>query len=215
MNLADRWPRHIVEAVQLGSAAEAEDAFATLAPNSNPAAPSIGDTLAAPDSRQTLSAAPLPAQQPSKAEDPRTVEAPKTPQLAIRGVRIPSRPPPPGPEDCCMSGCAHCAYDIYADDLQDFHAEAVAARAALLALDPPLAPGEWPAEQLGAMPSPSTGDKATGMPSEQARATAESEVDAVIGGLDPTMRAFIEMERRTKKKKAAAGTAASPAAGSP
>jgi aarF domain-containing kinase len=211
VNLADRWPRHIVKAVEMSSPAETEEAYTTLAPNSNPAAPSVGDTLAASDSQQKLQTTPLPAQQPSKAEDPRTVEAPKAASLAIRGVRIPQRPPPPGPEDCCMSGCAHCAYDIYADDLQDFHAEASAARASLLALDPPLAPDEWPAEHLGARPTQSAGKGAAGMPSEQARATAESEVDAVIGGLDPTMAAFLKMEKAMKKK---AASAASPAAAS-
>ncbi|KAA1082677.1 hypothetical protein PGT21_010148 [Puccinia graminis f. sp. tritici] len=29
-------------------------------------------------------------------------------------------PKPPGPEDCCMSGCATCVYDIYAQETEEY-----------------------------------------------------------------------------------------------
>ena len=31
----------------------------------------------------------------------------------VRGVEIPLRPPPPASDECCMSGCARCVYDLY------------------------------------------------------------------------------------------------------
>ncbi|KAJ3191709.1 hypothetical protein HK101_007481 [Irineochytrium annulatum] len=29
-------------------------------------------------------------------------------------------PPAPGPEDCCMGGCAHCVWDIYEDEFNEW-----------------------------------------------------------------------------------------------
>ncbi|PWY98904.1 ABC1-domain-containing protein [Testicularia cyperi] len=121
----------------------------------------------------------------------------------IRGITIPLKPPPPGPEECCMSGCAHCAYDIYAEDLEDFHGKVSAVRKQLTELDPPVTEAEWRSDLLGAFPTESSdsgGADATEADKEGMRERAEREVDRVIGDLDPTMKAFLEMERRMKKQ---------------
>ncbi|EPQ30907.1 uncharacterized protein PFL1_01805 [Pseudozyma flocculosa PF-1] len=123
----------------------------------------------------------------------------------IRGITIPLKPPPPGPDECCMSGCAHCAYDIYAEDLEDFHSRLQDVRARLAALQPPVAADEWREDLLGSFPSSDPGAESGTGPSggEDVKAKAEREVDQVIGDLDPTMKAFLEMERRMKKKERA------------
>ncbi|KAH9822455.1 oxidoreductase-like protein [Melampsora americana] len=36
---------------------------------------------------------------------------------------LPLKPNPPGPEDCCMSGCTHCVYEIYLDELQSYQSK--------------------------------------------------------------------------------------------
>ena len=35
-------------------------------------------------------------------------------------ARLPPRPVPPRPEDCCGSGCARCVYDIHEDALEEW-----------------------------------------------------------------------------------------------
>ncbi|KAJ3286386.1 hypothetical protein HDU79_006544 [Rhizoclosmatium sp. JEL0117] len=34
-------------------------------------------------------------------------------------------PTPPGSEDCCMSGCAHCVWDMYNEEVEQYNAAAV------------------------------------------------------------------------------------------
>nr|CDI56499.1 related to ABC1-ubiquinol--cytochrome-c reductase complex assembly protein [Melanopsichium pennsylvanicum 4] len=115
----------------------------------------------------------------------------------IRGITIPLKPPPPGPEECCMSGCAHCAYDIYAEDLEDFHARLSSVRSQLSQLEPRVTNHEWRSDLLGEYPGETEikGKEA----GEDLKQKAQAEVDKVIGDLDPTMRAFLEMERKLKK----------------
>ncbi|KAJ1031402.1 hypothetical protein NDA13_001796 [Ustilago tritici] len=122
----------------------------------------------------------------------------------IRGIVIPLKPPPPGPEECCMSGCAHCAYDIYAEDLEDFHSRLSSVRNQLAQLSPPVTREEWREDLLGDYPASaesSAGAANTAASSEEdKKERAQREVDRVIGDLDPTMRAFLEMERKMKKQ---------------
>ncbi|PWN52381.1 ABC1-domain-containing protein [Violaceomyces palustris] len=113
----------------------------------------------------------------------------------IRGITIPLKPPPPGPEECCMSGCAHCAYDIYAEDLESYHEALSSVRRRLLEVEPRLSEEEWKEELLGKRPSGGDEDGGT-----DSKLRADREVDEVIGNLDPTMKAFLEMERRMKKQ---------------
>ncbi|KAL9931796.1 hypothetical protein V8E36_009346 [Tilletia maclaganii] len=119
--------------------------------------------------------------------------APVVQPVLIRGILIPRKPPPPGPEDCCMSGCVHCAYDIYADSIQDYIAELGVAREKLLAL--PLSEEEWGvAVEMGIK-------RVSPTSSSSADAAAAEAVDAAVKNVeDPTLRAFLEIERKLNKK---------------
>lgn len=94
-----------------------------------------------------------------------------------------------------MSGCAHCTYDIYAESLMSYQEDLSKARDQLLALKPPLADADWDMSLLGPRPTVS-GPHAT---KEEAAQKAQDEVDAVIGNLDPSMKAFLQLERSLKK----------------
>lgn len=44
--------------------------------------------------------------------------APETTWKTVNGVAIPPRPKEP--DNCCMSGCAHCVWDDYRDDMEEW-----------------------------------------------------------------------------------------------
>ncbi|TIA90314.1 hypothetical protein E3P99_01620 [Wallemia hederae] len=111
----------------------------------------------------------------------------------IEGVRIPSKPSPPAPEECCMSGCVNCTYDIYADDLASYLAIAPKAASQLELKGVDVA--RWPDDLKGFAGS------TTSKSQSEAELEAEKAADTLVSGLDPTMRAFLEMERNLKKKK--------------
>lgn len=96
------------------------------------------------------------------------------------------------------TGCARCVYDLYAEDLQDYQQDLSTVRSQLLALNPPLDPQAWDEELLGPRPSEQSIDAPLDVRTAEKR--AQDEVDAVIGKLDPTMKAFLELERSLKKK---------------
>lgn len=99
-----------------------------------------------------------------------------------------------------LLGCARCVYDLYAEDLQDYQKDLSAARTKLMALVPPIAVQDWNEDLLG--PKPKTQDEnGKYNDTRSAEDKAQEEVDAVIGRLDPTMKAFLQLERSLKRKR--------------
>lgn len=49
----------------------------------------------------------------------------------ISGVMVP--PKPEEPENCCMSGCVNCVWDLYRDDMEEWAEKSALARAAIQA----------------------------------------------------------------------------------
>ncbi|SPO32416.1 related to ABC1 - ubiquinol--cytochrome-c reductase complex assembly protein [Ustilago trichophora] len=197
-NLMDRFPRSkiVLSATQPSDASlKVGDAVESLSGNPTGSS-SIQETpsdATQPESFSgiDLTRAATPAEVTATSSEPSTTMGP----TLIRGIIIPLKPPPPGPEECCMSGCAHCAYDIYAEDLEDFHARLSSVRTQLSQLEPRVKREEWRSDLLGEFPEDvEEGDN------EDMKERAQKEVDRVIGDLDPTMRAFLEMERKLKKQ---------------
>ncbi|KAK0550747.1 hypothetical protein OC845_002522 [Tilletia horrida] len=152
----------------------------------------------------------IPSDATSSAAAPSNTAGPEGPKpVIIRGVAIPRKPPPPGPEDCCMSGCAHCTYDIYADAIQEYLSELSHAQSQLAALSsPPMSDDDWAAAAaLGIKradpPAVAArgGGGAAGEGKEAEEDRAQREVDEAVRNIeDPTLRAFLDMERKLKKR---------------
>lgn len=99
-----------------------------------------------------------------KADDSLQEEAtsPTRGEITVHGVVIPPKPRPPSEEgtlfpsrgltqliqeECCMSGCIHCVYTIYADDLEAYSSALTSAQAALISAGVDKA--DWPVEVKG------------------------------------------------------------------
>ncbi|KAG8897884.1 hypothetical protein FRB99_007858 [Tulasnella sp. 403] len=103
-------------------------------------------------------------------------------------VYIPAKPSPPGPEECCMSGCAVCVHDIYVDTLSDYRHALLDVRDTLVRNS--IGKSLWPKEVSDA----DDRDK----PKDGNATPVDDDIDP---NLDPTMKAFLAMEKALKQKK--------------
>ncbi|KAF8590736.1 hypothetical protein K439DRAFT_1160535 [Ramaria rubella] len=97
----------------------------------------------------------------------------------FRGMTIPDKPRPPESDECCMSGCAICVYDMYLTSLEAYRESIYMMRSALRAQGVPNS--EWPREICE---NEGVKDGSTGQdpPPE----------------LDVSMSAFAELEKRLR-----------------
>ncbi|KAF9450033.1 hypothetical protein P691DRAFT_798642 [Macrolepiota fuliginosa MF-IS2] len=103
----------------------------------------------------------------------------KTP--TFREFAVPTEPSPPGSDECCMSGCAVCVYDLYEESLEVYKESMEALRKNLVMLNIP--EYKWP-EHI--------------QTKHQSGLTTQPEKRTTV-----VMNAFEEMERRLKEKHAA------------
>ena len=87
--------------------------------------------------------------------------------------------------ECCMSGCVHCVYNIYTDELETYTEALSSAHQALLSAG--VSKSEWPA---AVRKLDKKGEKQM---QKEARGGMEE-------GMDPVMAGFLAMERRLKEK---------------
>lgn len=94
----------------------------------------------------------------------------------FHGFMVPQEPKPPADDECCMSGCAVCVYDLYEESLASYEDSITALRKSLGALGIPQ--DTWP---LNVRP-------------DVEKTTPESRKGVILN-------AFEEMERKLKEKK--------------
>ncbi|SCV69371.1 BQ2448_2391 [Microbotryum intermedium] len=119
---------------------------------------------------------------------------------SILRIQIPNKPEPPGPEDCCQSGCAICVYDVYLSSIEEYH-DALSStleklRKKVKEQSLTLAEKDWPHE-LGSFDA--FVKSGTSETVEGSKERAE-EFTRVKSSLDPSLRAFLDMEARLKAK---------------
>ncbi|KAG0305981.1 hypothetical protein BGZ97_000917 [Linnemannia gamsii] len=111
-----------------------------------------------------------------------TLSAPAAEYTDYHGFKVPIKPSPPGAEDCCMSGCAHCIYDIYEEDRQEYKTKLARALDEI--------------SKAGLPPPPNISNKkgdSIGASADNAQSTNDEDDD-----MDPGMKAFLELERKLK-----------------
>lgn len=100
---------------------------------------------------------PIRRKQHSKASDPETM---------LR--MMPPKPEPPSNDDCCLSGCEFCVWDLYDEDMKEYQKSASQVQEAFEAHGKPVPDSVKP--------------------------------ETIRDAVDPTMRAFLDMEREMAMK---------------
>jgi hypothetical protein len=106
----------------------------------------------------------------------------------IAGVLVP--PKPDEPDNCCMSGCVNCVWDLFRDELEDWAAKSKEAR---------IAKGRQERERVdmvaGSMDSDGGGSEGLWQSGAGAR---DEEAEDLFQGVPVGIRAFMETEKRLK-----------------
>jgi hypothetical protein len=168
-----------------------------------PVASSFQETPPPDSQARSKLALPIPAMRPMVMLDdvrplPKVVK-PVNKEMRVEGVLIPAKPEPPGEEgklslqllgsgiigranadivECCMSGCVHCVYTVYADDLETYTSALSEAKEALVKSGRPIS--SWP-ETMRSMEKQG---KSAGQVGKEAKAD-------MLSNLDPSMAAFL------------------------
>ncbi|CAE6486859.1 unnamed protein product [Rhizoctonia solani] len=106
--------------------------------------------------------------------------------IYLGGVKIPQKPKPPESDECCMSGCAVCVYDLYLSALDDYKTEARVVRGQLR--ERSVSVDKWPED----LQEQERKDTLTGKTGE------EEGLESL--DMDPSMRAFLMLEKKLGKK---------------
>lgn len=113
----------------------------------------------------------------------------------ISGVKVPDKPTEP--DNCCMSGCINCVWEIYNDDVKDWNAKRKQAAVKMASEG-----GVWPADfhppiqylKLENLP-PNLSDKVRAAPKQMAKD------DESWSNVPVQIKVFAETEKRLKSKK--------------
>ncbi|KAI8575095.1 hypothetical protein K450DRAFT_263335 [Umbelopsis ramanniana AG] len=113
----------------------------------------------------------IPFGQESTEDIPQPITSQARAFVEIDGQRILIPEKPEAPDNCCMSGCAHCVWDIYQEEMEDYREEKNALRKRLIAAKVMVPPELLPKHERDA-----TDD------------------------LDPGMKAFLALEKKLDKR---------------
>ncbi|KAI7848947.1 oxidoreductase-like protein [Circinella umbellata] len=116
----------------------------------------------------------VPISVPTMDSIPLPVKAEPEPKefVMLKGERIQVPEKPKAPDDCCMSGCAYCVWDIYQEDMEEYQTEKAELRQRFKDAGEPLPPS--------------------------LKAPKKSIEDQIQDEMDPTMKAFYALEKKMK-----------------
>lgn len=125
--------------------------------------------------------------------DPGTVP-PESTWKTVNGVTIPPRPSEP--DNCCMSGCAHCVWDDYRDDMEGWLARIEEAKAK--------AAPTGPKPDMRQTPRPEVDSASTSMDDDGGGSDTNWPVpeptEDVFANIPVGIREFMKTEKRLKQK---------------
>ncbi|KAI9044213.1 oxidoreductase-like domain-containing protein [Aspergillus affinis] len=120
--------------------------------------------------------------------------APESTWKTVNGVAIPPRPEEP--DNCCMSGCVHCVWDDFRDDMEDWAARLEQARAKTTTPSPAKEMRHTPRSEVK---SASTSMDDDGGGSETNWPVSDHTED-VFANIPVGIREFMKTEKKLKQK---------------
>ncbi|KAH0362403.1 hypothetical protein KCU65_g8086, partial [Aureobasidium melanogenum] len=125
----------------------------------------------------------------------------------IAGISVPPKPKEPDGDDCCMSGCVNCVWDIYREEFEEWRAKTKEAREKMEAQRAQRAPQQpqkvdIPAEMARSMDDDGGGSEALWTEGSN---LDEEEMDP-FANVPVGMREFMRTEKMLKQKRAEKGS---------
>lgn len=111
----------------------------------------------------------------------------------IAGIKL--SPRPDEPNNCCMSGCVDCVWELYKDELTEWKAKRQEIKRKLMFERADL---EWPVTLLG--PEPKERNKSV-RPEDRARIEDSVVEDDADDDLNVSIKAFLKTEKKLKAKR--------------
>ncbi|CZT16356.1 uncharacterized protein RCC_02199 [Ramularia collo-cygni] len=219
-HIAATWPRQRsnddqVRPIQLqGYYADALDApLRSLRQNDKPPAdPSPEDSIPLTEKEKTLAKARVVFGDRNTAAEERRQQMESKSQL-IAGILVP--PKPEEPDNCCMSGCVNCVWELFREDLEEYAAKSKEAKQKMIELRNKGQATGMMAQEAG-MPAHAAismdddgGGSETNWTSAlpvQTAPSADADVDLdPLAGIPIGIREFMKTEKRLKQKHRDAG----------
>jgi predicted nucleic acid-binding Zn-ribbon protein len=116
-------------------------------------------------------------------------ESKKSRSILIGDVLVP--PKPQEPDNCCMSGCVNCVWELYQEDVEEWRAKKASAEARLKA--------SQEATEAGA---PESSPKPAGVRVGEAKIAKDLWDDDLMQSVPVGFREFMKMEKKLKEKHA-------------
>lgn len=123
----------------------------------------------------------------------------------VAGVLVP--PKPAEPDNCCMSGCVNCVWDLYRDEMEEWAAKSSEARAKMQAQRESGQTAEVTSQEAFTQSATSMDDDGGG---SETNWTPPANQDSLFDDIPVGIREFMRTEKKLKEKQKAerAATAA-------
>lgn len=131
----------------------------------------------------------------------------------VAGIMVPPRPLEP--ENCCMSGCVNCVWDLYRDDIEEWVAKSAEARAKLLeqrtsgqATGTMVAEPNMPNHVATSMDDDGGGSESNWAATGGMESFGQGDGADLFAGVPVGIREFMRTEKRLKEKRRQESSAA-------
>lgn len=116
-------------------------------------------------------------------------ESKKSRSILIGDVLVP--PKPQEPDNCCMSGCVNCVWELYQEDVEEWRAKKASAEARLKA-----------SKEATEAAAPESSPKPAGVRVGEAKIAKDLWDDDLMQSVPVGFREFMKMEKKLKEKHA-------------